>query len=242
MLQWVGWRTWSWTRPISGRSTARATERAPDRSGLPLVEVRPGHRGAVPGGKFAIIDGQHRATAAALAGHRERARPGDHRRPGRAGRGLQVDQRPGHAHAQGWRCTTRRSQPATPRLPSWIWRRGRRHDPEVPQAGEPPGRRRDAGAGLDRRGAEGLRPRGAYKPIRYPWALEACRRQHQIHWLPEEAQLGEDIRLGRGAQPDRRRAGLPDPRLPVLHPVRRRGERLLHDRSTPRSSGPPRCG
>jgi len=34
----------------------------------------------------------------------------------------------------------------------------------------------------------------SYKPIRYPWALEACRRQHQIHWLPEEAQLGEDCR------------------------------------------------
>jgi ribonucleoside-diphosphate reductase beta chain len=34
----------------------------------------------------------------------------------------------------------------------------------------------------------------SYKPIRYEWALEACRRQHQIHWLPEEAQLGEDVR------------------------------------------------
>lgn len=39
-----------------------------------------------------------------------------------------------------------------------------------------------------------LTPRRAYKPIAYPWALEACRRQHQIHWLPEEAQLGEDVR------------------------------------------------
>lgn len=39
-----------------------------------------------------------------------------------------------------------------------------------------------------------LMPSKAYKPIRYPWALEACRQQHRIHWLPEEAQLGEDIR------------------------------------------------
>ncbi len=39
-----------------------------------------------------------------------------------------------------------------------------------------------------------LIPRRTYKPIAYPWALEACRRQHQIHWLPEEAQLGEDVR------------------------------------------------
>lgn len=39
-----------------------------------------------------------------------------------------------------------------------------------------------------------LTARRTYKPIVYPWALEACRRQHQIHWLPEEAQLGEDCR------------------------------------------------
>lgn len=39
-----------------------------------------------------------------------------------------------------------------------------------------------------------LTPSTSYKPIRYEWALEACRRQHQIHWLPEEAQLGDDVR------------------------------------------------
>lgn len=39
-----------------------------------------------------------------------------------------------------------------------------------------------------------LTPRSAYKPIAYPWCLEACRRQNQIHWLPEEAQLGDDVR------------------------------------------------
>ena len=39
-----------------------------------------------------------------------------------------------------------------------------------------------------------LTPTRSYKPIRYPWALEACRRQHEIHWLPQEIPLGEDIR------------------------------------------------
>jgi ribonucleoside-diphosphate reductase beta chain len=48
-----------------------------------------------------------------------------------------------------------------------------------------------------------LTPRRAYKPIAYPWALEACRQQHRIHWLPEEAQLGDDVRdwSGRGETP-----------------------------------------
>lgn len=41
----------------------------------------------------------------------------------------------------------------------------------------------------------GLRtPQTAYKPIRYPWALEACKQQHRIHWLPEEIPLGEDVK------------------------------------------------
>jgi len=39
-----------------------------------------------------------------------------------------------------------------------------------------------------------LSPSKAYKPIRYPWALEACRQQHRIHWLGEEIPLGEDVR------------------------------------------------
>lgn len=39
-----------------------------------------------------------------------------------------------------------------------------------------------------------LTPSKAYKPIRYPWALEACRQQHRIHWLPESVPLGEDVR------------------------------------------------
>jgi ribonucleoside-diphosphate reductase beta chain len=43
-----------------------------------------------------------------------------------------------------------------------------------------------------------LTARRSYKPIAYPWALDACRRQHQVHWLPEEAQLGEDIQNWNG--------------------------------------------
>jgi ribonucleoside-diphosphate reductase beta chain len=34
----------------------------------------------------------------------------------------------------------------------------------------------------------------SYKPIRYPWALQAMMRQHEIHWLPKEIPLGEDLR------------------------------------------------
>lgn len=34
----------------------------------------------------------------------------------------------------------------------------------------------------------------AYKPHRYPWAHQAWQRQQQIHWLPEEISLGEDVK------------------------------------------------
>lgn len=34
----------------------------------------------------------------------------------------------------------------------------------------------------------------AYKPFNYSWAYEAWQRQQQIHWLPEEVALGEDIK------------------------------------------------
>jgi ribonucleoside-diphosphate reductase beta chain len=39
-----------------------------------------------------------------------------------------------------------------------------------------------------------LVPSKAYKPFRYPWAYEFWRRQQQIHWLPEEVPLGEDVK------------------------------------------------
>lgn len=34
----------------------------------------------------------------------------------------------------------------------------------------------------------------AYKPFRYPWAFEAWQLQQQIHWLPEEVPLGDDVK------------------------------------------------
>jgi ribonucleoside-diphosphate reductase beta chain len=41
----------------------------------------------------------------------------------------------------------------------------------------------------------GLRtPSIGYKPFRYPWAYEFWRRQQQVHWLPEEVPLGEDVK------------------------------------------------
>ena len=39
-----------------------------------------------------------------------------------------------------------------------------------------------------------LKSSKAYKPFQYPWAYEAWQRQQQIHWLPEEIPLGEDIK------------------------------------------------
>jgi len=36
--------------------------------------------------------------------------------------------------------------------------------------------------------------RHVYKPFRYPWAYEAWLKQQQVHWLPEEVPLAEDVR------------------------------------------------
>jgi ribonucleoside-diphosphate reductase beta chain len=33
-----------------------------------------------------------------------------------------------------------------------------------------------------------------YKPFRYPWAYEAWQRQQQIHWLPDEVPLADDVK------------------------------------------------
>lgn len=42
---------------------------------------------------------------------------------------------------------------------------------------------------------DGLRtPSVGYKPFRYPWAYSYWQKQQQVHWLPEEVPLGEDIR------------------------------------------------
>ena len=34
----------------------------------------------------------------------------------------------------------------------------------------------------------------SYKPFRYPWAYDFWKRQQQIHWMPEEVPLGEDVK------------------------------------------------
>jgi ribonucleoside-diphosphate reductase beta chain len=39
-----------------------------------------------------------------------------------------------------------------------------------------------------------LEPRTNYAPFEYPWAFEAYKRQNQIHWLPENVPLGEDVK------------------------------------------------
>lgn len=39
-----------------------------------------------------------------------------------------------------------------------------------------------------------LLPSITYRPMRYPWALEFWRRQQQVHWMPEEVPLGEDVK------------------------------------------------
>ena len=33
-----------------------------------------------------------------------------------------------------------------------------------------------------------------YKPFRYPWCYDAWLKQQQVHWLPEEVPLADDVR------------------------------------------------
>ncbi|TNE67535.1 MAG: ribonucleotide-diphosphate reductase subunit beta [Alphaproteobacteria bacterium] len=50
-------------------------------------------------------------------------------------------------------------------------------------------------AAVDEKEPSGLlEERHVYKPFRYPWAYEAWLTQQQIHWLPEEVPLAEDVR------------------------------------------------
>ena len=39
-----------------------------------------------------------------------------------------------------------------------------------------------------------LEERDYYKPFDYPWAYDAWRLQNQVHWLPEEVPLHEDVK------------------------------------------------
>ena len=37
-------------------------------------------------------------------------------------------------------------------------------------------------------------PSKSYKPHRFPWAYDFWEKQNQVHWLPAEVPLGEDVR------------------------------------------------
>ena len=39
-----------------------------------------------------------------------------------------------------------------------------------------------------------LTPNPVYKPFRYPWAYEMWLKQQQVHWLPEEVPLADDVK------------------------------------------------
>ena len=39
-----------------------------------------------------------------------------------------------------------------------------------------------------------LDEREYYKPFIYPWAFEKYKRQQQMHWLPDEVPLQDDIK------------------------------------------------
>ena len=39
-----------------------------------------------------------------------------------------------------------------------------------------------------------LEERNYYKPFNYPWAFEAYKMQQQMHWMPDEVNLHEDVR------------------------------------------------
>ena len=39
-----------------------------------------------------------------------------------------------------------------------------------------------------------LKEREYYKPFKYPWAFENYKKQQQMHWLPDEVPLQDDIK------------------------------------------------
>ena len=39
-----------------------------------------------------------------------------------------------------------------------------------------------------------LEERNYYKPFNYPWAFEAYKMQQQMHWMPEEVNLADDLK------------------------------------------------
>ena len=59
-----------------------------------------------------------------------------------------------------------------------------------------------------------LTPSAAYKPFRYPWAYDFWKRQQQVHWMPEEVPLGEDLKDWATKLNDRERKALGLEQLP----------------------------
>jgi len=47
---------------------------------------------------------------------------------------------------------------------------------------------------LKKPGSGLLTPSHSYKPFRYPWAYDFWQKQQQVHWMPEEVPLGEDLK------------------------------------------------
>lgn len=50
-----------------------------------------------------------------------------------------------------------------------------------------------------------LTPNPVYKPFNYPWAYEAWLKQQQLHWLPEEVPLADDVKDWRNKLTDAER-------------------------------------
>ena len=43
-----------------------------------------------------------------------------------------------------------------------------------------------------------LKPNPVYKPFRYPWAFDYWQAQQQVHWLPEEVPMADDVKDWKG--------------------------------------------
>lgn len=53
-----------------------------------------------------------------------------------------------------------------------------------------------------------LTPSVGFKPFRYGWAYDLWKRQQQVHWMPEEVSLGEDIKDWNGGKLNEAQKGL----------------------------------
>ena len=39
-----------------------------------------------------------------------------------------------------------------------------------------------------------LTTQGSFKPFQYPWAIDLWKKQMQVHWMPEEVPMGDDVK------------------------------------------------